>query len=174
MKVKPSVADTVPFRQTSDGAESTAQQAALAAAVGASDAPPTLLVNIDVADLEQAIEFYTVGICLTVRRRLGPSIVELLGASSPIFLTEQPTDSLPFAQATLRREYRRHWTSVHLDFVVHELEPAVRRAESAGARVEGETQEFAWGRYRVMADPFGNGFCLLQFLGRGYDEIASR
>jgi hypothetical protein len=24
-----------------------------------------------------------------------------------------------------------------------------------------------------MADPFGNGFCLIEFLGRGYDEIAS-
>jgi hypothetical protein len=24
----------------------------------------------------------------------------------------------------------------------------------------------------LMADPFGNGFCLVQFLGRGYDEIA--
>ena len=23
-----------------------------------------------------------------------------------------------------------------------------------------------------FADPFGNGFCLLQFTGRGYDEIA--
>jgi hypothetical protein len=22
-----------------------------------------------------------------------------------------------------------------------------------------------------MADPFGHGFCLLQFKGRGYDEI---
>lgn len=139
--------------------------------MSASDAPSTLLVNIDVADLEQAIEFYTVGIGLTLRRRLGPSIVELIGVSSPIFLTEQPTGSRPFAQATLRREYRRHWTSVHLDFVVPELEPAVRRAESAGARVEGDTQEFAWGRYRVMADPFGNGFCLLQFEGDGYASL---
>ena len=23
-----------------------------------------------------------------------------------------------------------------------------------------------------MADPFGHGFCFIQFLGRGYDEIA--
>jgi hypothetical protein len=25
-----------------------------------------------------------------------------------------------------------------------------------------------------MADPFGHGFCLIQFLGRGYDEIADQ
>jgi len=26
----------------------------------------------------------------------------------------------------------------------------------------------------VFADPFGHGFCLIQFLNRGYDEIADR
>ena len=24
-----------------------------------------------------------------------------------------------------------------------------------------------------LSDPFGNGFCFLQFTGRGYDEIAT-
>jgi hypothetical protein len=27
-------------------------------------------------------------------------------------------------------------------------------------------------RLALLADPFGNGFCLLQFTGRGYDAIA--
>jgi len=31
----------------------------------------------------------------------------------------------------------------------------------------------SWGRIAVMADPFGHGFCLIEFLGRGYDEIAA-
>jgi hypothetical protein len=30
----------------------------------------------------------------------------------------------------------------------------------------------SWGRIAHFADPFGNGFCLLEFLNRGYDEIA--
>jgi hypothetical protein len=29
-----------------------------------------------------------------------------------------------------------------------------------------------WGRLALMADPFGHGFCFVQFLGAGYDEIA--
>jgi hypothetical protein len=29
-----------------------------------------------------------------------------------------------------------------------------------------------WGRLARLSDPFGNGLCLVQFLGRGYDEIA--
>ena len=28
-----------------------------------------------------------------------------------------------------------------------------------------------YGKLALMADPFGNGFCLLEFTGRGYDEI---
>ena len=27
------------------------------------------------------------------------------------------------------------------------------------------------GRIVQLADPFGHGWCLLQFLGRGYDEL---
>lgn len=131
----------------------------------------TLLVNIDVGDLGRAVDFYTAGLGLTVRRRLAPNIVELQGGSSPVFLIEHPAGSLPSPQVASAREYRRHWTPVHLDFVVPELAPAIRRAESAGAQAEGTTQEFPWGRYIVMADPFGNGFCLLQFEGSGYASV---
>jgi len=70
------------------------------------------------------------------------------------------------------RRYRRHWTPVHLDFVVAELEPAVSRAIEAGATIEGEIQTHNWGRIAHMADPFGHGICFIQFLGRGYDEIS--
>jgi len=130
----------------------------------------TLLVNIDVAEIEKAIAFYCAGLGLRVRRRLGPNTAELVGASSPIFLTQQPAGTLPFHGASSPRTYRRHWTPVHVDFVVAELESAVNRAESAGATLEGEVHASAWWRYVVMADPFGNGFCVLQFTGKGYGE----
>jgi predicted enzyme related to lactoylglutathione lyase len=55
---------------------------------------------------------------------------------------------------------------------VGDLEAAVGRAVSAGAALEGEIQHLEWGRIATLADPFGHGFCLLQFRGRGYDEIA--
>jgi predicted enzyme related to lactoylglutathione lyase len=50
---------------------------------------------------------------------------------------------------------------------------AVRRAEAAGARLEEEVRTHEWGRLAEMADPSGHGFRLLEFLGRGYDAIAS-
>jgi hypothetical protein len=43
----------------------------------------------------------------------------------------------------------------------------------AKAQLEGEIQTHQWGHIVHMADPFGNGFCLIEFIGRGYDEIAS-
>jgi hypothetical protein len=45
-------------------------------------------------------------------------------------------------------------------------------ALSAGARLEEPISTHRWGKLALMADPFGHGFCFVQFLGRGYDEIA--
>ncbi|MFH0341660.1 MAG: VOC family protein [Chromatiales bacterium] len=57
------------------------------------------------------------------------------------------------------RRYRRHWTPVHLDFVVDDVWAAVQRALNAGAKLEGEVQCHPWGYLGTMSDPFGHGFC---------------
>jgi catechol 2,3-dioxygenase-like lactoylglutathione lyase family enzyme len=128
---------------------------------------------IDVEDLEKGIEFYTRGLGLRLGRRLGSNWAELLGASSPIDLLANPTGSLANPMSSARRDYARHWTPVHLDFVVDDLEAAVKRAEQAGARLDREVQVQKWGRMANMADPFGHGLCLLEFRGRGYDELVT-
>jgi predicted enzyme related to lactoylglutathione lyase len=71
-----------------------------------------------------------------------------------------------------RRSYERHWTPIHLDFVVDNIDSAVERAISVWALLEGPIVTHKWGRIALMADPFGHGFCFVQFLGAGYDEIA--
>jgi predicted enzyme related to lactoylglutathione lyase len=132
-----------------------------------------LLVNIDVDDLERAVAFYTGALGLTVGRRLGVWAVELTGGTAAIYLLAK-TDGSPASPATAeRRRYARHWTPVHLDFVVDDLDAAVARAQAAGATLEGDPATHVWGRIAHMADPFGHGLCLIQFLGRGYDEIAT-
>ena len=132
-----------------------------------------LFANIDVDDLERAVEFYTRALGLKVGRRFEAFAgVELVGASSRIYLLAKAAGTAPSAGSETRRNYQRHWTPVHLDFVVHDLDAAVQRAQAAGATLETKTENQVWGRLALMADPFGHGFCLLQFLGRGYDEIA--
>jgi predicted enzyme related to lactoylglutathione lyase len=58
--------------------------------------------------------------------------------------------------------------------VVADINVAVARAEQAGALREGTIQTHRWGHIAHMVDPFGHGFCMIQFLARGYDEIADQ
>jgi len=135
--------------------------------------PLELRACIDVDDLEKGIAFYTQALGLRVGRRPSADIAELLGASSPIdLLAKAPGTSAHTGTHASMRAYRRHWTPVHLDFVVPNLHAAVQRAQNAGAVLEGTLQTFAWGRMANMADPFGHGFCLIELQGRGYDAMS--
>jgi predicted enzyme related to lactoylglutathione lyase len=128
-------------------------------------------ICIDVSDLEQAVKFYRDGLGLNPGRRLGNKWVEMLGQPAPIDLLAEAAGSLPSPKAKAIRSYERHWTPVHLDFVVNDIEKAVAKAKAAGATVDQEIAERPYGRIAVLADPFGNGFCLLEMQGRGYDEM---
>jgi predicted enzyme related to lactoylglutathione lyase len=131
-----------------------------------------LLINLDVDDLDRAVRFYREAFGLRIGRRFGSSGVELLGASSPIYLLVKAAGSRPTPASGGLRSYERHWTPVHLDFVVDDVDAAVARTVAAGAVLERPVATHAWGKLAALADPFGHGFCLVQFLGRGYDEIA--
>jgi predicted enzyme related to lactoylglutathione lyase len=132
-----------------------------------------LLVNIDVDDLDKGIAFYQSVLGLRLGRRLfGGTVAEMLGGSSNVYLLTKPSGNSASPQVSLPRDYRRHWTPVHLDFEVDDVRAAVQRALAAGAKLERDIQTFPWGRIAMMNDPFGHGFCLLQFIGRGYDEVA--
>lgn len=132
-----------------------------------------LLINIDVDDIDGAIRFYTSAFDLRVARRFGAGAVELLGGSSAIYLLVKPGGSAATPAASQQRDYRRHWTPVHLDIVVEDIDAAVERAISAGAVLEQAVSTSRWGKLALLADPFGHGFCLVQFVGRGYDEIVT-
>ncbi len=129
----------------------------------------TLLINIDVPDLDAAIAFYGEAFGLTPTRRLGPSVAEMSGWPARLYLLEKAAGSVGAGQD--RRRYERHWTPVHVDVAVDDLDAALARAVRAGARAETEIRTETWGRIVELADPFGHGFCMIQFLRRGYDEI---
>ena len=129
-----------------------------------------LRICIDVDDMERAIAFYTEGLGLRVGRRFQSDFVAILGAGSPIDLLLNAPGTRPVAGSPDTRDYQRHWTPVHLDFVVDDIEAALARLQQHGAVLETPVAERIWGRIAGLADPFGHGLDLLQFKGLGYDE----
>lgn len=129
----------------------------------------TLLLNIDVPDVEAGVRFYTTAFGLTVGRRFGTDFVELLGWPATVYLLAKPAGTIG-AGGDLRR-YDRHWTPVHADVVVEDVDAAVNRAVAAGATLEAPAEDASYGRIAMLADPFGHGFCLLQLNARGYDAL---
>ncbi|TDR38970.1 putative glyoxalase superfamily protein PhnB [Tahibacter aquaticus] len=131
-----------------------------------------LLLNIDVPDLDRATAFYCQALGLTLSRHLfGHQVAELSGAGIAIYLLHKPSGSM--AAGAQQRDYARHWTPLHFDLVVHALEPAIQRALAAGALAESDVDTAGWGRSARFADPFGHGFCLIEFSAEGYASVAS-
>ena len=129
-----------------------------------------LLVNIDIPDLARGIAFYQNAFGLTVTRRFGAKAAELSGWPVRLYLLEKQPGSIGAGSSP--RRYDRHWTPLHLDVVVDDIERALTRAVAAGARAETEIRGAPWGKLVMLADPFGHGLCLIEFIGRGYGEIA--
>ena len=135
---------------------------------------PAILINIDVDDLDRAVAFYMSLLQLKVGRRFGAFGVELVGGSAPLYLLVKAAGTAASPASSERRRYDRHWTPVHLDFAVADLDRAVADALAAGATQDEIPETHRWGKIAHMADPFGHGFCLIEFLGRGYDEVATQ
>ena len=129
------------------------------------------IVNIDVDDLKRAVAFYEVGLGFRfVRHLFDGGVAEMALGSMKIYLLEKAAGTPAVAGAM--RDYGRHWTPVHLDIVVEDLDAAIERAIAAGAVPEGAIGRHDWGRLAGFADPFGHGFCLVQFSDAGYDAVA--
>lgn len=129
-----------------------------------------ILVNIDVPELNPAITFYCAALGLQHSRTLGEDVAELVGASSVIYLLQHPSGSTASSRSPELRSYSRHWTPVHVDFVVDDIQHATERALGAGAILESECVEWNGSRCITFSDPFGHGFCLIEFAAETYRE----
>ena len=131
----------------------------------------TILINIDVPSLAEGERFYVSAFGLKPGRKLGDTVLEMTGWPVAVYLLEKPAGTI--GAALKEREYTRHWTPVHVDVVVPDLDHAVELAMAAGAVVEGGPADTSYGRIAMLADPFGHGFCLIEFNSSGYDSVLS-
>jgi catechol 2,3-dioxygenase-like lactoylglutathione lyase family enzyme len=127
-----------------------------------------IIINIDVPELGPAIDFYRAALGLELNRVIDGDVAELGGASSTLYLLQKPAGSSPKKGVGAPRQYERHWTPVHVDFVVERVEEAAKRALAAGARQESQCVEWMGSKCITFSDPFGHGFCLIEFEGDGY------
>jgi predicted enzyme related to lactoylglutathione lyase len=129
-----------------------------------------MLLNIDVAELDRAIAFYRDALGLHHARTLFEgSVAEMLGACCRVYLIEHAEGETATATNKTNRDFRRHWTPIHPDFVVDNIAAACERAVAAGALQETPIRHFPWGQLVTLSDPFGNGFCLIQFPAGPYE-----
>jgi predicted enzyme related to lactoylglutathione lyase len=129
-----------------------------------------IIVNIDVPDLVQAIRFYTTALGLTLSRTFDDDTAELTGGSSVIYLLQKEPGSQAAHSISTGRDYARHWTPVHMDFVVDDLQAGAARAITAGAVRESECVEWLGSKCITFSDPFGHGFCLIEFENGTYSD----
>ena len=122
-----------------------------------------IIINIDVPALEPAIRFYTAALGLTHRRTLDDDVAELIGAAATIYLLCKEAGTTAVRESKIARDFGRHWTPVHFDLVVPDVDAAAARALAAGAHRETGHVDWKGSRCVSFGDPFGHGFCFIQF-----------
>ena len=122
-----------------------------------------IIINIDVPELEPAIRFYTAALGLTHSRTLDGDTAELTGAAATLYLLQKAAGTPAVKTPSIARDYVRHWTPVHFDLVVDDVDAAATRALAAGARRETGHIDWRGSRCLSFSDPFGHGFCFIQF-----------
>ncbi len=77
-----------------------------------------------------------------------------------LYLLKKAAGSKPLAASDVVRSYERHWTPVHLDLLCKDVDELVRNIVEHGGTHEGG-EKGDWGAIAYCADPFGNGFCII-------------
>lgn len=117
-------------------------------------------ICIDVSNMDSGIEFYTRAIgCEVVKK--GEEYSELSADGLAVYLAERADGSNPLMKGEASRSYERHWTPIHLDIKVDDLDQCVTAVTQLGGTIEG-TNSGDWGSIAFCADPFGNGFCVME------------
>lgn len=117
-------------------------------------------VSIDVSNLKKAEAFYVEALGCKKVRDQGSNMAVLSTENCNIYLQEKEAGTKPLVSSEVVRDYKRHWTPVHLDFLTENIDVVVERVLQLGGLHEGG-ESGDWGSIAYCADPFGNGFCVI-------------
>ena len=117
-------------------------------------------VSIDVPDLRKGEAFYVKALGCKKIRDQGDKMIVLSTDNADIYLLKREAGSTPSNLSDIIRNYQRHWTPIHLDFLCEDVKGVVSKIQEFGGLHEGG-ESGDWGSIAYCADPFGNGFCVI-------------
>ncbi|GFE52453.1 glyoxalase [Roseobacter cerasinus] len=116
-------------------------------------------VSIDVSDMTKALTFYVEALGCKFKKKYSDDWQVVSVGTLDLHIQQKASGTI--GAADHKRDYSRHWTPVHLDFIVDDIEPICAKIENRGGTVEKKTfSEIA--DLANCADPFGNGFDLIR------------
>ncbi len=118
-----------------------------------------LSISIDVGEVERAAHFYERALGCERKVRHSARWLVLTMNGLDIHLQEQLAGTI--GAANQERSYARHWTPIHLDFGVTDVQTEMGAVRRHGGTVEGYNADGS-AEIAHCADPFGNGFCLIR------------
>lgn len=118
-------------------------------------------VSIDVPDLDAGISFYGAVFGFKETARPFPAMAILDGHNVTVCMHAKPEGTKSSTGGAEMRRYARHWTPVHLDLHVKDIDPVLAAIRANGGSVENEFRTEGPRPAAFCADPFGNGFCVI-------------
>ncbi len=126
-----------------------------------SDERPGVHVSIDVPELERGLRFYGRVFGFVETARPFPTMAILDANNVTVCLHERAAGTKSSPGGAERRRYERHWTPVHLDLHVADLDAVLTAVRAEGGAVERELRGQGPKPVAFCSDPFGNGFCVI-------------
>lgn len=118
-------------------------------------------ISIDVPDLDAGLRFYTAVFGFVENARPFPAMAVLDANNVTVCMHEKPAGSKSSPEGAELRHYERHWTPVHLDLHVPDLDAVLTLVRAQGGTIEREFRTQGPKPVAFCSDPFGNGFCVI-------------
>src|SRR5690606_21994777 len=104
----------------------------------AEDVRPRVNVSIDVPNLDNGLRFYGRVFGFTENARPFPTMAVLDGNNVTVCMHEKAGGTKSSPAGAEQRRYERHWTPVHLDLHVQDIDAVLSRVRAEGGAVESE------------------------------------
>lgn len=121
---------------------------------------PSVHLSIDVPNLVDGLRFYGGVFGFVEKSRPFPTMAILDADNLTVCMHEKAAGTKSSPDGDVRR-YERHWTPVHLDLHVADLDEVLVKVRAEGGLVESEFREQGPKPVAFCSDPFGNGFCVI-------------